>query len=572
MIRRWQRSLVIDSLFMGVVGAVAARVFSWLLDLVTRWSLHDFAGYVSPGLPSEGGVLQQSVGPHGLWLIPVIITVGGLISGALVYWIAPEAEGHGTDTVVKAFHRLGGRLRARVTPLKIITSALTIGTGGAAGREGPTALFSAGIGSMYAGLTHRTPRERRLLVLIGCAAGLSAIFRSPIGTALFAIEVLYEDMEYEADALLYTLISSIVAYTITGFFVDWQPLFQVPAGINVTRLGAFISYVGLGILSGVVGALLPNIFYGGRDLFRRLPIPPHFKPALGALGVGLMALGLPEILGGGYGWIQEAMDGRLALSLLLLLVLGKMLAFTLTVGSGGSGGVFAPSLFIGAMTGGALAHLFHQPPAPFVIVGMAAVFGSAGRVPIATLLMVTEMTGGYHLLAPAALGVSFAYLVQANLIRLLPRLPYASLYEAQVANRYHSPAHHADTLRHSLQYLAGAGREDVGGGNAVSMFERLIRRRTITLPDGYILLSGKLRADSPCVGTMVKRSCLFAGRSGGDIIYLVRDGKGLRPYPTEILQVDDLIMILAPREDLDHLHRHLFIMDFNEETGDHPGR
>ncbi len=549
---------------MGVVGAAAARLFSWLLDQVTRFSLHDFAGYVSPGLPSEGGVLHQSIGGHGLWLIPVIITLGGLVSGALVYWLAPEAEGHGTDTVVKAFHRLGGHIRARVTPLKIVTSALTIGTGGAAGREGPTALFSAGIGSMYAGLTHRTPRERRILVLIGCAAGLSAIFRSPIGTALFAIEVLYEDMEYEAEAFLYTLISSIVAYTITGFFVDWQPLFQVPADIQVTTLDGYSAYIGLGLLSGVVGLILPNVFYGGRDLFRRLPILPHFKPAIGALGVGIMALGLPEVLGGGYGWIQEAMDGKLALSLLILLIVGKMLAFTLTVGSGGSGGVFAPSLFIGAMTGGALAHLFHQPPAPFVIVGMAAVFGSAGRVPIATLLMVTEMTGGYHLLAPAALGVSFASLMQAGLGRLLPQLPYVSLYEAQVVNRYHSPAHHADTLRHSLQYLAGGSGQNLGGGNAVSMFERLVRRQTLNLPDGYILLSGKLRADSPCVGTMVKRCCLFAGTSGGDIIYLVRGGNGLRPFPNETLQAGDLIMILAPQEDLKYLQEHLSIMELDK--------
>ncbi len=564
MIRRWQRSLVIDALIMGVVGAAAARIFSWLLNLVTRFSLHGFAGYDAPGLHSEGGVLHQSIGPHGMWLVPVVITVGGLISGVLVYWLAPEAEGHGTDTVVKSFHRLGGHIRARVTPLKIVTSALTIGTGGAAGREGPTALFSAGIGSMYAGLTHRSPRERRLLILIGCAAGLSAIFRSPIGTALFAIEVLYADMEYEADALLYTLISSIVAYTITGFVVDWQPLFQVPSAIRVTTLGGYFSYVGLGILAGVVGALLPNVFYGGRDLFHRLPILPHFKPALGALGVGIMALGLPEVLGGGYGWVQEAMNGQLALSLLLLLLVGKMVAFTLTVGSGGSGGVFAPSLFIGAMTGGALAHLFHQPPAPFVIVGMAAVFGSAGKVPIATLLMVTEMTGGYHLLAPAALGVAFASLVQTAVIRLVPHLPYASLYEAQVANRYHSPAHHADTLRHSLQYLAGDRKKGSGSGNAVGMFERLIRKRTLELPDGYILLSGKLRENSPCVGTMVKKRFLFKVGIGGDIIYLVRDGQGVRPYQSEILHADDLIMVLAPKEDLMNLHEHLVLLDLDK--------
>ncbi len=560
--RSLQRFLVLDALIMGVVGAAAARLFSWLLDLVTRFGLRGVAGYAAPGLPNEGGVLHQVIGPHGLWLIPVVITAGGLVSGALVYWLAPEAEGHGTDTVVRAFHRFGGRIRARVTPLKIVTSAVTIGTGGAAGREGPTALFSAGIGSIYGGLTRRPARERRLLILIGAAAGLSAIFRSPIGTALFAIEVLYGEMDYEADALLYTLISSIVAYTITGFFVDWQPLFQVPAAIRVTTVTAYLSYVGLGLAAGVMGALLPNVFYGGRDLFHRLPLAPHVKPALGALGVGLMALALPQVLGGGYGWVQMAMNGELALSLMLLLAVGKMAAFTLTVGSGGSGGVFAPSLFIGAMTGGALAHLFHQPPAPFVIVGMAAVFGSAGRVPIATLLMVTEMTGGYHLLAPAALAVSVGSLAQSYLSR---RLPYGSLYEAQVRDRYHSPAHHADTLRHTLQYLS-QNQETSASGELVSLFERLLRRRSLALPDGYLLLSGRLREDSPCVGSLIKEFCLFRGGGGGDVIYVVRDGQGLRPRHLLRLQAGDLLLVLAPRSDLPQLRRHLDFAALTESS------
>ncbi len=200
--------------------------------LVLHWAnlilLTGIAGYHPPGLPEEGGVLREQVGPYGLWLIPLATTLGGLVSGVLVYWLAPEAEGHGTDTAVKAFHFAGGRLRYRIPLLKMIASAITIGSCGAAGREGPIALISAGVGSAHADLGRRTEEERRVLVLVGMAAGLSAIFRSPLGAAVFAIEVLYRDMEFEVRALLYALLAAVAAYTVNGPFVGWEPLFRVP--------------------------------------------------------------------------------------------------------------------------------------------------------------------------------------------------------------------------------------------------------------------------------------------------------------------------------------------------------
>ena len=424
-----QRRLVMDSLWLGLVGAVAAQLFIFLLDFCQEFFLKEIAGYTPPGLPSEGGSLIEVVGSHGLWLIPVVTTLGGLISGILVFSIAPEAEGHGTDSAVKAFHRAGGFLRARVPPLKMIASAITIGTGGAAGREGPTALIAAGIGSVYATVMKRSDDERKLLVLIGVAAGLSAIFRTPIGAAIFAIEVLYLDMEFESSALLYALLSSVVAYTINGIFVGWEPLFSVPANLGIEHSVDYLEYAVLGILGGLVAVLLPIVFYRTRDLFHAIPLPPHIKPAIGGLLLGLMALELPEILGGGYGWIQKAMDGNMALDLLVILMFAKIVAMALTVSSGGSGGVFAPSLYVGAMLGGVLADVFNQSPAAFVVVGMAAVFSGAGRVPIATLFMVTEMTGGYHLLPAAALVVTLSYLVQVTLSH---RMKYETLYEAQI--------------------------------------------------------------------------------------------------------------------------------------------
>lgn len=539
-----QRRLILDTLLLGVVGALSAQVFTALLRIFQTLLLGWVSGYRPPGLPEEGGALQQVIGSHGLWLIPLATTLGGLLSGVLVYSLAPEAEGHGTDTAVKTFHRAGGFIRIRVAPLKMLASAITIGSGGAAGREGPTALISAGIGSIYATVARRSDKERRLLVLIGMAAGLSAIFRSPIGTALFAIEVLYSDMEFEAGALLYTMLASVVAYVVNGLFVGWQPLFRVPANLELSGFIDYAWYTVLGVASGIVAALLPTIFYGLRDAFRALPLPSHIKPALGGLGVGVLAMTLPQVLGGGYGWIQEAIDGRLTVTLLFLLLFAKMVAFALTVSSGGSGGVFAPTLFVGAMLGGFLARLCHQPSAAFVIVGMAAVFGGAARVPIATLLMVTEMTGGYHLLVPAALAVMLSYLVQCA---LSAALPYKSLYEAQVPSRADSPAHHVEHLQIALGLLRKHKVSIPATIAHLDLLALLTSGIPVDLPDGKQLTLGALRAESSCVDQPIQSGCL-GNIDDEEIVAVLRQGRMLLPHPDTVLRAkDQLLMISSPQ-------------------------
>jgi len=431
-IRDRQHRLVLDSLWLGLVGAAAARLFLFLLHTANRLFLGDIAGYSVPGLLNEGGKLVEHIGSHGLWLIPVVTTLGGLLSGLIVYTFAPGAEGDGTDSAIKSFHEQGGYIRPLVVPLKMIASAITIGSGGSAAREGPTAQISAGIGSVYGTLTKRPEEERRLLLLIGMAAGLSAIFRTPVGAAIYAIEVLYYDMEFEAGALLYTLLASVVAYTVNGAIVGWEPLFNVPPNLSISHATEYLEFAVLGLAGGLVAALPPVVFYRTRDLFRSLRLPPHIKPAIGGLLVGLMALALPQVLGGGYGWIQLAMNGQLAVGLMAALVFAKMIALSFTVGSGGSGGIFAPSLYIGAMLGGVFAGIFDRPPAAFVLVGMAAVFSGSARVPIATLFMVAELTGGYHLLPAAALVVALSYLVQ---VAVTSSFPHKTLYESQMPRR-----------------------------------------------------------------------------------------------------------------------------------------
>jgi CIC family chloride channel protein len=549
--RRW---IIVDTLLLGVVGALSAQVFTLMLKGAQTFLLSGLAGYTPPGLPDEGGVLREVIGSHGMWLVPLATTLGGLISGVLVYSLAPEAEGHGTDTAVKAFHRTAGFIRTRVAPLKAVASAITIGSGGAAGREGPTALISAGIGSIYATLGKRSDEDRRLLVLIGMAAGLAAIFRSPIGTALFAIEVLYADMEFEAGALLYTMLGSLVAYVVNGLFVGWQPLFQVPPGLSVPAFSDYAWYAVLGAASGITATLLPVVFYGTRDIFHKLRIPPHIKPAIGGFGVGILALALPQVLGGGYGWIQEAIDGRLSLMILFALIFAKMLAFALTVSSGGSGGVFAPSLFVGAMVGGFLAKAFHQPSAAYVIVGMAAVFGGAARVPIATLLMVTEMTGGYQLLVPAALAVTLSYLVQTV---LSPYVKYRSLYEAQLPSRAASPAHDMDNMCIALDLMCKPWAPDPGTPLHVDLLGLLRSGVAVGLAQGKQLTLGILRKKSPWVDKPLRLGYL-AERSGETtLIAILREGQIIVPHRETILRAGDRLLMITSPESQGRLKPHL---------------
>jgi len=546
-----QQRLIVDTVLLGFAGALAAQLFTLLLRGSTWLFLERLAGYRPPGLPGEGGRAAEIVGPYGMWLIPIATTIGGLIVGWLTTTWAPETEGHGTDTVVRAFHRAGGYLRARVAPIKILASAITIGSGGAAGREGPIALAGAGVGSWYAGLTKRSEPDRRLLMLAGTAAGLAAIFRSPVGTALFAIEVLYADIEFESGALLYTMLASIVAYAINGLFAGWQPLFHITTPLALPHPAANAWYVVLGIAAGILATLLPLVFYSSRDRFRALPVPPLLKPAIGGLGLGLLALAVPQVLGGGYGWMQAAIDGRMGAGTLGVLAVAKPVALSLTVASGGSGGVFAPSLFAGGMLGGLLATLAHLPAAPFVIVGMAALFAGAARVPIATLVMVTEMTGGYTLLVPAALAVMVSYLVQ----RLLAgRLRYRSLYEAQTANRADSPAHHTDHLRIALRILRDRrvlNPEDVGQFDLVSLLRSGI---PVELPGDRRVIVGVLRTDSEWAGRPASAGIASAETS---IIGVIRGEHMLVPTPDAPLEAGDRLVLLTTAQDLKRLQPHL---------------
>jgi chloride channel protein, CIC family len=440
----------------GIIGGIAAIAFDAAVELVQRHLLGGIGHYTPPGSENADQLFAQATGRSLLWL-PVVTTLGGLLAGWIVYRFAPEAEGHGTDAAIGAYHRRGAEIRPSVPFIKAIASALTIGSGGVAGREGPTAQIAAGLGTQLARWAGLRGQERRSFLLASMAAGLAAMFRAPLGMAIFSVEILYSGMVFESEALMFTVVSAVTAYAFYGFFAGWSRLFEIPTGILLSAPAQLLAFVPLGILAGVLGALLPRLLYRVRDLFARLPGPPHIRPAIGGFLVGLIAMAVPGVLGTGYGLVELAIAGRLTLTAVVVLLLLKGPCMALTIGSGGSGGVFAPTVTLGGLLGAAVGLTLGQiapggavPVAAFVVVGMAAVFSCAARTPISTVIMVAEMTGGYGLIVPAMLVNILAFLTQRA---LTTRARYATLYESQVETREDSPLHQGVFVRRALEML-----------------------------------------------------------------------------------------------------------------------
>jgi CIC family chloride channel protein len=442
---RW----LVLALMIGVVAGLGAALLTWGVDGVASVLHHRVVGFEAPGHGATGSTTWHP--PSRPWLLLLVLPGAGLLVGWIVTTFAPEAEGHGTDAVINAYHRNGALLRRRIIPIKLVASALTIGSGGSAGREGPVAHISAGFASYLSQLLRLPTLDRRILVICGMAAGIGGMFRAPLGAALFAIEVLYSENDYESEALIPAIMSSIVAYVVNASLTGWHPIFSTNVEQFTTprELGAYLL---LGIVLAVVGVVYVKVFYGMRDVvFARIPVPAMVKPAIGGLLVGLLALVVPQVMSGGYGWLQLTLDGGLPFKVLVLLLPAKILATSFTISSGGSGGVFAPSLVIGGVTGAVFAAAaerltpgFAPATAACVLVGMGGFFAGVAKVPIASLIMVAEMSGSYHLLVPLMLVCSVTFLLMRGV----------SIYEAQVATRIDSPAHIGELQMDVLERLA----------------------------------------------------------------------------------------------------------------------
>lgn len=443
--------LVIYSPLVGVVAGLGAVLFFYLLMALQHFALGRVVGYYPPPAGSEM-IGHEPQMPTHWWAVLAVPTLGGLVCGAIVFGFAPETEGHGTDALVRAFHRARGQIRGRVPFVKTVASIITIGTGGSAGREGPIAQIGAGFGSFLANKVRLSERDRRLLMAAGAAGGIGAIFRAPLGGALFVSEVLYSSTALEAPAVIPCFIASISAYTVFSLVFGTGLAFKTPPGLHFAGASELPFYLVFAVVCAVVGYAYVLTFYGLRDhFFRKLPMPAFVRPAIGGLMLGGLALWRPELMSGGYGWVQEAIDGKLAVSLMIVLCFGKILATTFTISSGGSGGVFAPSLFIGAMLGGAFGltcqHFFPTivtRPEAFVLVGMGGFFAGVARVPLTAMLMVCEMSGNYGLLIP---------LMLVCIINVAVLSSRWSLYEEQVPAIVDSPAHQGDFVIDVLEQI-----------------------------------------------------------------------------------------------------------------------
>ncbi len=423
----------------GLVSGLGAALFFYALETATDLFLVRLAGYQPPLPLGEGGAAVPPAASVP-WLVPLVVAAGGLVSGLIVARLAPEAEGHGTDAAIRAVHRDAGRVRRRVPLVKLVASAITIGTGGSGGREGPAAQISAGFGSALADWLRLSAQDRRIAVSAGMGAGIGAIFRAPLGGALMAAEILYLH-DLETDAIIPGLIASIVGYSVFGAIHGFEPIFGAQPQIALDSPLQLPYYALLGLACGLVGIVYAKTFYGVSALFGRLRWPAWLKPAVGGLAVGLLGLVLPQALHTGYGWVQLGMSSAvLDLPLLVVLVVpfAKVLATALSIGSGGSGGIFGPGMVIGGLLGAAFWRLGHgvlphlpDQPAPFVIVGMMALFGGIAHAPLAMMLMVAEMTGNLSLLAPAMIAVALATALVGE----------RTIYRAQLPNRASSPAH-----------------------------------------------------------------------------------------------------------------------------------
>lgn len=333
---------------LGVVAGLAATVFYLLLHIFEDLFLFRFIGmsYLRP--LGEGGSLNFTFTPGDYFLITVSTIIGGLISGIIVYTLAPEAEGHGTDAAIKAYHYLQGKVRTIVIPVKIIASAITIGSGGSASREGPTAQFSAGVSSLIADLLRLPSEDRRIAVAVGIGAGIGTIFKTPIGGAILAAEILYR-RDLEPEVIYPAIIASAIGYTIFGSIFGFTPVFGYYTGVfNPLRLPL---YAVLGLVSGLIAILYVKSFYGINSLFKRIRAPNYIKPAIGGAITGLIALSAPEVLATGYGWINLVKYEKFSafyspvfpvFILIIILPFLKILATSFSIGSGGSGGVLLP--------------------------------------------------------------------------------------------------------------------------------------------------------------------------------------------------------------------------------------
>ncbi|MFW6023094.1 MAG: chloride channel protein, partial [Halanaerobiaceae bacterium] len=383
------------SVLVGIIGGLGAVAFHYLISIIKN---------IFFGVGSHGGILDVVYGLPWYYRIGVPV-LGGLIVGPIVTYIVSEAKGHGVPEVMESLNLRSGIIRARVAPMKAVVSAITIGSGGSSGSEGPIVQIGAGFGSALGQFLKLSPDNVEVLLSAGAAAGIAGTFNAPLAGVIFSMEILLKNIKFKS-------FSPIVVASVTGsavanvFFGQRGAIFDIPAH-TIVSFWEFIPYLGLGLFAALIALLFENSLYFTEHIIENLSFPEFLKPALGAFLLGILALWIPQIYSTGYPVMEEALRGNFPLYLTIIFMLGKILATNMTLGSGGSGGVFAPSLFIGAMMGSSYGNIVHSilpsitaGPSSYAIVGMGAVFAGAAHAPLTSIIIMFEMTQDHKIILP----------------------------------------------------------------------------------------------------------------------------------------------------------------------------
>ncbi|MCZ6689703.1 MAG: chloride channel protein [Planctomycetota bacterium] len=404
---------IVMAVVIGLLGGLGAVGFRYLI----AWFQSVFFG--------DGADLLARAQALAWWKLILIPAAGGLLVGPIVYFFAREARGHGVPEVMEAVALRGGRIRKRVAVIKALASSICIGSGGSVGREGPIVQIGSAIGSAAGQLLRVS--ESRLKTLVGCgaAAGIAATFNAPIAGAMFAIEVIVGEFGFITFSPI--VISSVIATAVSRHMLENTPAFPSLPAYDLIHPIEIPLYAVLGIVAALLATGFSWILYRGEDFFeRRKKIPPYLMASVGGLILGVIGIWFPQVFGNGYEAITLALNEQTGLGLLLILVVMKTLATSVTLGSGGSGGVFAPSLFIGAMGGGAFGILVGRipglegmvaSPGAYTLVGMGAVVAGTTHAPISAIIILFEMTGDYRIILPLMLACVISTLLSNHILK-----------------------------------------------------------------------------------------------------------------------------------------------------------
>jgi CIC family chloride channel protein len=399
--------MVLAAVVVGILGGYGAIVFRFMIHWFQEaaWRTHEYSPAYVGGLP--------------WWVIVLTPAAGGVIVGLVARYFTPEAKGHGVPEVMEAVALNEGRIRPRVVVGRALASSLSIATGGSVGREGPIVQIGAAIGSSVGQFLRAGPGRLRTLAACGAGAGMAATFNAPIGGALFAVEVVIGDFGVPLFSPI--VMASVAATVVSRAYLGDLPAFAIPH-YSLVHPAELFAYAVLGVLAGLLAIVFIRVLYFAEDQLDAIAVPLPIKAALGGAAVGVIALEYPGVFGVGYETINVALMGSPTLGLLLMLLVAKLLATSITIGSGGSGGVFAPSLFLGAMLGAAVGHGVQAiaggacaPPGAYALVGMGAVVAATTHAPITAILIIFELTNEYRVILPLMTSCIISVLLSTRL-------------------------------------------------------------------------------------------------------------------------------------------------------------